>query len=61
MSDYTPTKAYVYQPDADDGLSDSKIFGVSGPKAEKYWGMRFTKSEAQKIVNELNKETPNES
>jgi hypothetical protein len=52
MSDCEPTEAYVYQPGPDNLKPNPKIYGVGG--SIEYLGKRFTKSEAQKIVDKLN-------
>lgn len=51
MSQQQPKEPYVYQPGS---IGDSdRIFGVGGPGAEEYEGKRFTKQEAERVVNKL--------
>ncbi|MFA5197867.1 MAG: hypothetical protein WC437_05620 [Patescibacteria group bacterium] len=58
MTDINPTKNYVYQPLPDDRKLNPKIYSVGGPDVPYprpgSWTM-LTKSEAEKIVDELNK------
>lgn len=56
MSDYEPTKPYIYQPEpvyAKDGTENERIYGLAGPGVEKYFGKRFTREEAEKILLEV--------
>lgn len=56
MSDWEPTKPYIYQPEpvfAKDGTPNVRIYGVAGPGAEDYWGQRFTRAEAERILAKI--------
>lgn len=56
MSDYEPTKPYIYQPEpvyAKDGTKTERIYGVAGPGAEQYFMKRFTREEAEQILKSL--------
>lgn len=61
MSNIEPTKPYIYQPEpvyAKDGRENVRIFGVAGPGAERYFGKRFTREEAEKLLAALEKSFP---
>lgn len=56
MSDHIATRPYIYQPEAvfnKDGTENKKIYGISGPNTENYFGRRFTKEEAQLELEKL--------
>lgn len=52
MSQREPTEPYVYQPDPAKSIED-KAWAVSGPGTEAYHGKRFTKVDAEQLVNLL--------
>lgn len=60
MSDYEPTKPYIYQPEpvyAKDGTKNERVFGVAGPGAEHLFGKRFTREEAKAALEHLAKDS----
>lgn len=54
MSEYQPTKPYVYQPDPVNSPNYPRIYALSGPGVPKeHQGKRYTKEAAQKILEGL--------
>lgn len=53
MSQYEPTKPYVYQPGAPTRANPDRIFGVSGPGAEVFSECRLTRVEADALLRLL--------
>jgi hypothetical protein len=56
MSNYEPTKPYVYQPDPINSPNYPRIYALAGPGVPPaYAGMRFTKEDAEKALKEIQK------
>ncbi len=54
MSDYQPTKPYVYQPDPVNSPDYPRIYALAGPGIPKeYQGKRYTKAEAEDALAAL--------
>lgn len=53
MSVNKPTEPYIYQPDRPNGDPDPRIYAISGPGADRYFGQRFTRAEAEQELKEL--------
>lgn len=53
MSSKEPTGPYVYQPEPVNSPLYPRIFAVGGPGAEDYDGQRFTRADANRIVEKL--------